>query len=432
MENIEDSNKIILFAEQFLNFYPYEYQKNFLRECCKSKRVVAVWCRQSGKSTSVSAYAIYKCLTESNYSFLIFAPTQRQSSELYNKIRRTITSSAVFKDFIKSSTQTELVFNNDSRILSLPVGPDGTSIRGFTGDTVVLEEAEGIKDSIVNEVIMPMIGSKKNGQVIKIGTGKGKNHFWESAYGRDSEYKLFCYDWTYPVKEGQITKEFVEEQRKNLTELEFSTEYEAKFIEDADCYFKWELIQSCVEEYRIPELKIPHHDYTLGVDIAGEGEDESVFISLLTHGGGYRVVAIDNYEKNKPREIVGKVKELDGKYGYMKILLDKTGMGDGPTDWLKEQVGVYDDFRVDGIRFNIQNKMDMFSHLKKLMEQGKLKLPNHKKLIYQLADFRYELTSNGQMKLHHSERGHDDYPDALALACWSCKDEGEYHPMLNG
>jgi hypothetical protein len=428
---MEDENEIIDFVECFFNFYPYKYQQDFLKECCKNKRVVGVWCRQSGKSTSVSAYAVYKCLTESNYTFLIFAPTQKQSSELYSKIRNLVSNSKIFARFIKISTQTEMVFENGSRILSLPVGPNGDTIRGFTGKTVVLEEAEGIKDSIVNEVIMPMIAST-DGQIIKIGTGKGKNHFWESAHGSETQYKLFDYDWTFPVACGQITKEFIEEQRKNLTEMEFATEYEAKFIEDADCYFKYEVIQNCIEEYNLPEAKIPKHDYGLGVDIAGEGEDESVFISLLSCGGEFRVVDISNYEKNKPREVVGKCVELDEKYGYNKILLDKTGMGSGPSDWLAESLGGdgHDDYRVDALVFTLQSKMDIYSNLKKLMEQGKIKFPNHRKLVYQLLDLRYELTSSGGMKLHHSERGHDDYPDALALACWACKDEGNYRPML--
>mgnify|MGYP001610464669 CR=1 FL=1 len=38
-------------------------------------------------------------------------------------------------------------------------------------------------------------------------------------------------------------------------------------------------------------------------------------------------------------------------------------------------------------------------------------------------DLRYEIVSSGQLKLHHSERGHDDFPDALALACWYWKGE---------
>jgi len=57
------------------------------------------------------------------------------------------------------------------------------------------------------------------------------------------------------------------------------------------------------------------------------------------------------------------------------------------------------------------------------MEQGKFVFPDIRKLFYELSDLRYELTSSGNVKIHHSEGGHDDYPDSLALACWACKED---------
>jgi len=128
---------------------------------------------------------------------------------------------------------------------------------------------------------------------------------------------------------------------------------------------------------------------------------------------------------------VGEVKILDGKYDFEKVYLDETGAGEGPTDWLKESLS---EERVEGIKFTIKSKQDMYSNLRKMMEQGRIKFPNHKKLIYQLMDLRYETQSSGDLKIHHSERGHDDYPDALALACWYFKEieTAEYEPFLEG
>jgi phage FluMu gp28-like protein len=135
--------------------------------------------------------------------------------------------------------------------------------------------------------------------------------------------------------------------------------------------------------------------------------------------GGLKVIDIKNYEVNKPREIVGMVKMLDEKYKFEKVYLDETGAGEGPTDWLNETL---DEERVEGLRFTLKSKMDIYSNLWRLMNSGKLKLPRHHKLISQMTDLRYELTGTGDMKIHHPERGHDDYPDALALACWALKE----------
>ena len=70
------------------------------------------------------------------------------------------------------------------------------------------------------------------------------------------------------------------------------------------------------------------------------------------------------------------------------------------------------------------NKEDIFSNLKVLMETKMLNIPNFKKLIFELKDFRYETTPSGNLKLHHSEGGHDDFVDALACACHGLRSRG--------
>lgn len=406
----------------------HKYQIEFLTTCGKEKRVAGLWARQSGKSMCIAAFSLYMCLVRNNYKIMIIAPTQQQSTELYQKLRMIAEGSALVRAMISSSTATEIVFHNNSRVKALPCGPEGMTIRGYTADTVIEEEAEGIKDSINSGVIIPMIASKQSyGQVIKIGTPKGKNHFYESCYGKETKYKLFHNPWQRVLAEGQYDEEFIDEQKKNLTELEFATEYEAKFIEDSDSYFKQRLIDACTEDYILGQYH-PKSIFILGVDFARLGEDECVFVVVEKDSRGRaRVNFIEATEHKKLTEAVGMIKLLDEKFGFVQIYLDETGMGAGPTDFLVEQLGGY---RVEGITFSIKTKQDMYSNLKKMMEQGNIKFPPNRKLLYQMADLRYELTSTGDMKIHHSERGHDDYPDALALACWYFKGEGESHEFF--
>jgi len=74
-----------------------------------------------------------------------------------------------------------------------------------------------------------------------------------------------------------------------------------------------------------------------------------------------------------------------------------------------------------GLTFTLNTKQDIFSNLKLLMEQGQLIFPSHKKLIFELKDFRYEISASGNLKLHHSDGGHDDFVDALACAAHGLK-----------
>ena len=432
MENIsiqskegEEEDRIIKFVIRFFDFIPFSYQSDFLKLCDKYKRVAALWSRQSGKSTCVSLYALYKCLIKSNLSIIIVAPTQAQSSELYVKLRKLAEGKDKIRASLKSSTATELSFDNGSRVKALPCGPEGVTIRGFTADIVILEECGYIKDSIVNEVILPMIAAT-DGQVIKIGTPKGKNNFWQSCYGKETNYKLSYVPYTLALNQEQYKQEFIDEQKNNLTELEFRTEYEAQFIEDSDSYFKQALIESCIDDYELwdenyARFNILHKfcTYYCGVDIARLGEDVTV-IKIIERRGEYkRLCYYEEIKHQKLTFVVGRLKQLNNVFQFKKICLDETGIGAGPTDMLEEEFPSI----VQGVTFTIKSKEDMYSNLKKEMEQGKLKFPMIKKLFYEMSDLRYEVTSSGNTKIHHSEGGHDDYPDALALAVWACKED---------
>lgn len=246
----EDPTLLYDFLECFFKFKPYNYQKKFLVDCFNNNRVVGRWPRQSGKSQTVSAYITVRVLIEPT-AILITSPTQTQSDELYLKVRQFIEGNEITKQQLVKITESEMRFKNGSRIKSLPSGNDGRSIRGHTADIVIVEEAGILKDVIVNTVITPLIASKKDkGQLIKIGTPLTKNHFHRSCF-IDPNYKVTAITWEEVVAEGQYSMEFINEQRANLLDIEFATEYEAKFVEEEYAFFPSALIEECSYEYKL-------------------------------------------------------------------------------------------------------------------------------------------------------------------------------------
>lgn len=168
----------------------------------------------------------------------------------------------------------------------------------------------------------------------------------------------------------------------------------------------------------------PKAEFVLGVDFAHLGSDNTVFIVIERPYGDEEhlyVVYIEETSKMLLTDAIGRVKILNSKFNFRKIICDYTGLGIGAVDSLKEQLG----FIVEGVRFTVQSKMDIYGNLKILFQKKKLKIPNHKKLIYQLADLRYEVIGgqkgSGQIKIHHSPKGKDDFADACALAAWHFK-----------
>lgn len=414
------SGQMRAWVETVAKFRLHDYQVKFLLDCIFNDRVLGVFCRQTGKTTTIALYALWYAIHMKNRTVLIIAPTDRQAGEMFSRIRQFALQCNLVEPHIESHTQREMVFNNGSIIRALPTGDEGNTIRGQTAHLVILEEAGFMKDQIVNRVIMPMIAAT-NGRVIMIGTPWMKNFFYEAHL--NERYAVHQYDWTIAVESDQLKQEFIDEQREVLSGIEFATEYEAKFIEDSDAYFPRDLILSCVSDIETINEPREHGIYTLGVDFARLGSDSSVFITAEQHRltGMISIVNITETKQKLLTDSIGRVQMLHERFKYRRIVLDETGLGAGPTDVLKEKLPGM----IEGLTFTQRSKMDLYSNLKSWMEKGLVRIPNNKKLLYQLLDLRYELSSNGRMKIHHSERGHDDYCDGLCLAVWPLKHKKE-------
>jgi len=238
------------FINFYFNFSPYSYQKEFLKKCLTSKRILGVFCRQSGKSTTVAVYCLFKAITDKTV-IIITSPTQSQSDELYLKIKVFAGENDRINALIEKDTMKELRFANGSRILSLPCGNDGRTIRGYSGDIIVIEEAGLMKDKIVNQVIMPMIASKKDkGQVIKIGTPLIKNHFYNSFY-KDKHYQTQKVTYEDCILEGVYSQDFIDEQKENLLDVEFRSEYCSDFVSEENMFFDDKLVEFAQLQYPI-------------------------------------------------------------------------------------------------------------------------------------------------------------------------------------
>lgn len=369
----------------------------------------------------------YEGIRTPNGSIVIVAPTDRQAGELFSKIRFFLLEGK-FKEFIQSSTMREIVLSNGCRISAYPCGDDGANIRGITANVLILEEASFIKDSIVNQVLLPMIAAT-NGKIIKIGTPFGMNHFFHSF--NDENYKRHHYTWRDAVRVGHFDEDYINEMRGGMSEIEFKTEYEAEFVPDEDAYFKYSVIQQCVSVGLIQRYE-PMSDkhYFIGCDIARLGQDSTV-ITIVEEGTPHKVVGIIEQNKRTLDETMNTIAGLITKWNPQRVFIDETGLGAGIVDVLRREYNRIKISRpnqrpsinfsdvVVGITFTQKSKLDIYSNLRVLMERNQLLLPNNKKLIFQLRDFRYEVDAKGtSFKLHHSERGHDDYTDSLALAAY--------------
>lgn len=406
------------FVEEFIGVEPFDYQKEFLDSDSNRKLFVAG--RRVGKSRSAAWKALWYAITHSDAEVLLTAKTQRQSMELFRQIKSEIRSSKAEEDEwgIQRETRTEVNFSNNSRIVCLPLGRDGSNIRGYGADLLIVDEAAYVPEDIFQEVLMPFLAVGEN-QFVMISTPRGKRGFFWKRYDEAQRGENRYFVQQVPTWENpRVPEQWVENQKKNLTPMQFKREIRGQFDENADAYFT-------EEEVTHEEVAVGHpvtretDDVYLGVDLAHTGDDESVYISVDSNGN---IFDIEHTKQKQLTDAMGRIRELDNYNQYNKILIDQTGLGAGVVDQVQEDLGQ----KVEGIKFTNDTKQSIYSNLKNNFQNQSLTFrfePNAGReantMKQQLTALEYDYTSTGKLKISHPSGGHDDFCDALTLAVWA-------------
>src|SRR5208337_879698 len=108
----------VSFARTFLDFQPYPYQEEFLRD--HSPLIAACCGRQVGKTTLAAIKALHFALAKEHVRILIVSAGLRQSMILFDEILRRIEAAIPAKAMLTYSTRTRVRFANGSEIVALP------------------------------------------------------------------------------------------------------------------------------------------------------------------------------------------------------------------------------------------------------------------------------------------------------------------------
>lgn len=399
------------FVERYLDEEPFWYQSDFMDS--DSNRKAAVCGRRVGKSTMASWLALWYAVTHSDSEVLITAKAQRQSMELFNEVKRQIRDSDIAEEQwgITRDTRTEINFDNGARIMCLPVGNDGSNIRGYGTDLLIVDEAAFIPDKIFQQVLSQMLAVGESTFVL-LSTPFGKKGFLYDRFTDDDWYTLQIPSWENEF----IDDDFIEEQRRNLTTTQFQQEIEGKFVENTDKYFAREDLMNCASgSVRREDTNSAY----LGVDLASTGGDASVYVSIDGNGN---VFDIEDTHDMPMTDAMGRVRELDSYHEYDTIMIDSTGLGQGVVDQIREDLGR----KVTGFKFTNEKKQSLYNTLTNHLQNGDIMfefVPNENrsgnKLVEQCLELEYSYTSTGKLKIEHPSGGHDDYSDALGLAVWA-------------
>jgi phage FluMu gp28-like protein len=315
-----------------------------------------------------------------------------------------------------------LTYKN-SLIMARTADEDGRNLRGHSADRVIVDEAAYVRDSVIQEVIRPMLADR-DGQLVMVSTPFGKNHFYRAFVRGLKEGNDRFASFTFPsVANPHINRAYVEEQRAELTPRQFAVEYEARFLDDQNSVFTWEDIHAAIATDEIGVTR-ESEAVVAGIDWA-RYSDYTAMVAVSAGGGTYSVVGIDRLNNMDWRSQVRRVIDFLRIHRVSAVLTDQTSIGDPLLEMLKDAVqeaGL--DVAVDGLTFTGQSKRELVDDLALRFAHGAVTIPHDDRLVRELQHFEYEVTEAGNVRLSAGRGFHDDLVMALALACRAARPMG--------
>ncbi len=213
-----------LWAEDILGLRLDPWQIKMLDS--DSKRICLNIHRQGGKSAMSSLICLHTALFKEKSLSLIIAPALRQSQENFKKIADYIGLLPDPPQF-HEHTKLSLQFDNGSRILTLPGGNEGKTIRGFSRpDVIVEDEAAQCSDELF-DAILPMMTTYPDCKFILCSTPFGqRGHFYDIFQKNDSWEKHTLKASDNP----RISKAFLAEMKDLRGPYVYAQEYGCEFV----------------------------------------------------------------------------------------------------------------------------------------------------------------------------------------------------------
>lgn len=408
----------VMFAEKKLGIELDEWQRAYIRTAGNTAVRAG---RQSGKSFAESLRAALFALLNPNTQTLIIGAVDRQSCELFEKVKSHIITLA--RHQIKGKpTMHKLELRNGSKILAHPAGRTGYGLRNYTIHKLVVDEAHYVPDEVF-VAVLPMLATT-GGTIDVLSTPRGNDGFFYDCFNADDFTTFHTKSEDCP----RISKDFLSQEKKRMTKLQFAQEYEAEFLDSLQQFFPRHLLDGVMGEF-VSDFST---EFYLGVDVARYGGDENAFVVVkYVNEKKLEVVEYQTTERISTTDTIGRIDMLEGKWGFKKIFIDDGGIGGAVLDVLLENPSIKR--KVVGINNasrSIDNtgrgkrilKEDLYGNLRRLMEQKIISIPEDERIRQSLLSIQFEYTTDTKFLKIYGRYSH--ITEALIRAAWCVKSKG--------
>lgn len=408
--------------------YLHENQIALIRAVCNPsiRQVAALMSRQAGKTESIASFAGYLCDNYPTMRIGIFTPRIQQAEVSLGRVSVFYQMNEdKLNNKIVSITKDKIVLSNNSFIMAVS-GSDQSNIEGLTFDIIILDEAQKITDYTWSERIVPM-GGATNAKLIKIGTPKYRNHFYESINnpkwcrvlrdwtqcpqlwalddpplmlpdhenpdsGELRQYSRFVFNLMPKILKQQLFPNSPEHWTDGEMSVEdFKTQYMLEFVDGAGSFLTSDEITMLTDgDFDWIDHGLVGDTYYAGVDFAGSDSEGADFTHITVvrktfTGEKQKVWSMEMHGEPYPEQMRMIAKLFGGpnpRFRVQSIFADYTGCGAPVIQTLQSEYGLRN---LQGIIFNgadrytnsgMNMKNIMFAEMKNDISRNKFKYPS--------------------------------------------------------
>lgn len=424
----------------------FPYQRRWVDDSARFK--AGVWSRQTGKDFSSASEIARDLMTTARNTWMIAAPSERQSLESLAKVREWIEAFNLAIEYegidrdhdgalMKSA---EIRLPNESRCIAVPGRPD--TVRGYSANLLLTEFAFFDDPSATWRAVLPSItnplrGGEKKVRLISTPNGKAgrgrkfyeivRDNLLEPKLDRKQRWSVHRVTIHDAVREGLPVN--IDEIREGLNDPEgFAQEFECEFLDSSSVLLPYEII-ALAESADATEQQ-PHawweaagregREIVLGIDF-GRTNDPTVCWSLERVGDVWitREVLVLRDMSTPDQEAALRLRMRAAR----RVSFDYTGPGIGLGDYLAREFGQWipssHQFgKLELCTFTAAFKREIFPKLRRWFEAPvRLRVPIHVDIREDLHAMQ-QVVRNGEYSYTapRTSEGHSDRCTALALA----------------
>lgn len=385
---------------------PLPGQRTFL-EARAPVKVLACG-RRWGKSDAAAREVFLGAVSSRSLEQMIVAPSYDQARLIFERVIEMLEKEAT-RRFTVGRQPYPYINLMPGRVTARSAARGGMYLRGHGAHRVVVDEAAYVPESVIYEVINPMLAQTR-GDLCLLSTPCGKNHFYR-AFLKGQEGHPHYWSLRSPTTDhGLVSAEFIAAQRELMTDRQFRTEYMAEFMDSAEAVFAQQWLDCAASLDHADSVGL--QPISLGVDWARYRDYTAVVVLQGSHEKS-RVVATDRFNLIAWSEQVERVVSHATRHAVGRVLCDRTSVGDPLLEQLQARLT---HVAVDGIVFTNDSKRALIDRLVLALERERLEIGANQELLRELHHFEHRIGPSGNVTLNAAAGSHDDLVIALTLA----------------